>query len=667
MRLFITFILAAIFVSSCVSRLEQDGTDRAMNNSDLISFEVGRVDIPYDRDTKVNDNFDGSVHHFQWEAGDKIRVFAFKTPETTGETHITDMGVFIASRSGSTTTFKGKAVEIDPEADKLFAVYPDKPEIRINGYSETYNSTYFYKVFTAIDTEQTGNASSHLILASNTGKIDPSSGTIITSPSFKVSTPIIRFSVTPDKNISQIIISVNGANFAGSNIQMRTTMMGLNSGWDKSVITLKNGAVLASKGETTSLSFASGQITKGGIKISFKFIAADGSTCTRTYTTPKATVANTIYYIGNISSFVWTGTDLPAEGETAAQAVSNMGIGTSLCCTFECGLNYEEKGATRDDPVSFETMTARSKTTQQTMNALAAAGFKTIRIPVTWYPHMDNTLSDIDKVWLDRIGEVIDYAFNAGMYAIINVHADAGNNEKTWLLADYENYADISSRFVNIWGQIAQYFREYDYRLIFEGYNEIVDRDRTWFYPKESSSITAANMLNQAFVNIVRSSGGYNAYRNLCVNTFSAGTYANTLKAFVMPDDEVENHLMVQVHSYKPANFCTADLSRATYEFGSDADIAEIDAEFNNIKTWLLDKGYPCVLGEFGSFPMKERPDSERGHHAAVYVRKSLEKGIAPLYWYNPIDYQQRSSGSWTYPVLKDSIVVAYNKYIVNK
>lgn len=629
-----------------------------------LSFDVEDVELPYEDAGKVTDNVSGSTHVFHWEAGDRIRLFAYKTPTTTGEKHISDLGVFTATHSGKTTTFRGQVSSIDRQANKLFAVYEANDKLTYHDYSETYNNTYFYKIFMPIEDEQTGDGIRHAIFASNTGELNLATMTVTSPLSFKMSTPVMSFDLQPDKDIASITISCDGAYFVGDQIQMRTSMMGLNSGWNKAVITLRNGAVLAKAGETTRLSFASSQLTKAGKTIHFDMVATDGSACRKSIVTPAATVAHHIYYLGKLTPGTWLSEDTPAEGETAAQAVKNMGMGTNLCCTFECGLDYEEKGATREDPISFETMTARSKTTQQTMNSLAAAGFSTIRIPVTWYPHMDNTLATIDKVWLDRIGEVVQYALNAGMYAIINVHADAGNNANTWLLADMERYNDISARFLNIWGQIAQYFRDYDYRLIFEAYNEIVDYERTWFWPKKYSSVQAANLLNQAFVNTVRATGGYNTYRNLCVNTFSAGTLDITLKNFVMPSDRVDGHLMVQVHSYKPANFCSADLSRATYDFGSEEDIAEVAQEFSRIKQYLLDKGYPVVLGEFGSFPTKDRPDKARGHHAAEYLRRSLALGIAPMYWYNPMDYHQRSAGTWTYPELKDSLVMAYKKIV---
>ena len=457
-----TYFLALctiITIVACTKNVD----DNLVEKERTLSFTVDAADIPGEV-SKVTDSVIGTTHSLSWEKGDKIHLFAFRTPTTTNERHISDLGTFVAANSGKTATFTGKITAVDSRADKLFAVYKDNSHISYHDYSETYNGAYFYKIFNTVETEQTGEGIKHAILASNTGVWNPSTGEITTSLSFKMSTPVIRFGVNPTKDIASVEISIVGAYFAGSNIQMRTNMMGLNSGWDKNLIKLSNGAVLAPKDETTMLSFASSQIQTGKT-LTFKFTAIDGAVCTKTYTTAKTTVAHNMYYIGDVTIDKWAEDVLPEEAESAAEAVKNMGMGTNLCSTFECGLDYEAKGATREDPKSFETMNARSETTQQTMNSLAAAGFKTIRIPVTWYPHMDNTLAKIDKVWLDRIGEVVQYAFNAGMYVIINVHSDAGNNANTWLVADYDNYKTIRDSFVNIWGQIATYFRDYDYRL----------------------------------------------------------------------------------------------------------------------------------------------------------------------------------------------------------
>ena len=50
------------------------------------------------------------------------------------------------------------------------------------------------------------------------------------------------------------------------------------------------------------------------------------------------------------------------------------------------------------------------------------AGFNAIRIPVTWGEHMDGDV--IQKEWLDRVQEVVDYAYDNDMFVILNMHHD---------------------------------------------------------------------------------------------------------------------------------------------------------------------------------------------------------------------------------------------------
>src|SRR3954470_1791088 len=47
--------------------------------------------------------------------------------------------------------------------------------------------------------------------------------------------------------------------------------------------------------------------------------------------------------------------------------------------------------------------------TQQLINAVAAAGFNTIRIPVAWNSHANQTTYQIDPVWMARVKQVVDW------------------------------------------------------------------------------------------------------------------------------------------------------------------------------------------------------------------------------------------------------------------
>ena len=397
----------------------------------------------------------------------------------------------------------------------------------------------------------------------------------------------------------------------------------------------------------------------------FEFQNAEGETlaswtCDRSVTVRAGETVN----MGEIDSgveFPEQGSSVADEMAPAAEIMPLMGIGLNLCGTFDDVLPYQGVTPDRSDPLTFETLHKQGITTQTTMDSMYEAGFRCIRIPITWYAHMDNTLSSIDKVFLDRIEEVVGYALKAGLYCIINVHHDTGTNVNTWIWADIDKYPSISQGFKNIWGQIAQRFRDYDDKLLFEGYNELLDVKQSWGYPKVQGAIEAANRLNQDFVDAVRATGGRNYARNLIVSTYATSTSLNALEEFLMPTDRLPGRLIVQVHSYIPWSFCSPNADGQTELKASDEK--DIEDDFKKIKTGLLDKGYPCILGEYGAFPLSSRTHAQLGHHAAVYTRLAMRNGVVPVYWYNPMAYQNRTTGTWSYPAIKDSLINASRKY----
>ena len=517
--------------------------------------------------------------------GESVRFFVLHKPQNSGERRIYDMGALTARGTGQMMTFEKNIDSLDRTVSQIFAVYPD----RGISHDAVSASSGHYNVYIPIDTEQCGNADKHSYYTSCDGQISVDGRVVLRQPSFKQSTSTIRFCLNPDKDIRNVRIRCSSF-IAGDKIEMHTDATAIKTECTALCITLSNGDTIARAGETTALSFASAPIPNGNT-LTFEFNAVDGTVSTATATVASDIKSGMEYIVTDIEVGKWGQVVRPEnEFETATRAISNMGLGTSLCNSFEIGIDFEKKGASRDNPKSFECLNARTETTQKTMDALSNAGFGCVRLPVTWYHHMDNINSDIDEVWLDRIEEVVNYALNDNMYVIINVHHDTGAYATSWLRADYNTYRSIRTGFVNIWSQIARRFAEYDQRVLFEGYNEILDIKDSWKEPKIANAYTAANLLNQDFVDAVRSSGGNNLVRNLIVSTYAAATTRRTLESFAMPYDILPDHLMVQVHSYLPSGFCTAEQDKMVYEF-KESDIAEIDAMFELLGECLQTKG----------------------------------------------------------------------------
>lgn len=73
--------------------------------------------------------------------------------------------------------------------------------------------------------------------------------------------------------------------------------------------------------------------------------------------------------------------------ESATEAVKNMKIGWNLVNTLDSHTGGEDWGL--KTPQDWETCWLNPVTKPELMKMIRKAGFGTMRIPVTWYPHTD--------------------------------------------------------------------------------------------------------------------------------------------------------------------------------------------------------------------------------------------------------------------------------------
>lgn len=353
--------------------------------------------------------------------------------------------------------------------------------------------------------------------------------------------------------------------------------------------------------------------------------------------------------------------------ETATQAISNMGVGWNLGNTLDA-----HNGQRMTDVVKSETTWGQPVTQRSLMEMLRQAGFGAVRVPVTWYPHMDSN-GRVDAQWMKRVREVVDYVVGSGLYCILNVHHDTGADSDThqsWLKANGTTYAQQRSRYEGLWKQIAEEFRDYDQHLLFESYNEMLDRYNSWCFASYASparyvaadaadAYQAINNYAQSFVDVVRATGGNNAQRNLVVNTYGACSGAGTWNAHLkeplqqmkLPADNVKGHLAFQVHSYPNVR----NLASMRTEM---ADM------FSALKTHLADKGAPVIIGEWGTANDGENDYVVRRQNvlsfADYFVSQAKAYGFATFWWMGISDGSSRSIPVFTQPDLAQAILQAW-------
>ena len=162
---------------------------------------------------------------------------------------------------------------------------------------------------------------------------------------------------------------------------------------------------------------------------------------------------------------------------SAQQIVMNMRIGWNLGYSLEsCFSNvigdYIPDVTPNDWQTIDETFWGNPAVSEKLFWRLTDSGINAVRLPITWREHIDES-GNIDEDWLNRVQQVVDYAYNCGMYVIITVYHDGANDNDAWIRNAVKDYRSTLSRYTNLWSQIADKFRTYNERLLFESMNEV--------------------------------------------------------------------------------------------------------------------------------------------------------------------------------------------------
>ncbi len=336
---------------------------------------------------------------------------------------------------------------------------------------------------------------------------------------------------------------------------------------------------------------------------------------------------------GESSSETGNNEENTSEGnfKTASQIVSEIKVGWVLGNTFDC---YNFASWTDDG----ETAWGNPKTTKEMIQSVRNAGFNAIRIPVTWGDNM--TGDTINPEWMDRVQTVVDYAYDEGMFIILNMHHD----DYTWFNPTESEYPSDSAKLRTIWKQISERFRDYDYHLLFEGMNEprTVGSAGEWNggTPEERAVI---NKYEQDFIDTVRASGGNNKERTLVITSYAASAVDDAINDIVIPSDK---NVIISVHYYAPWNFAEGQ----TTEF-TDNDRKELENTFSKLKSKFADKGTPVIVGEFGC--VAAASDDVRADYYKFYVSAAKKYGIKCFVWDNNVSSGEQSFGIFSRESLK--------------
>ena len=337
--------------------------------------------------------------------------------------------------------------------------------------------------------------------------------------------------------------------------------------------------------------------------------------------------------------------DATGMSSTATQLIAKIKLGINL------GNTLELKGINADP-------------TEANIKFIKQMGFNAVRIPCGWDyvgGAKDSKTSKIDPAYVDKVKQVVQWCVENDLYVFVNIHWDGGWLEsKEWSKdKPTHNYDPLSSRkdSVNakqkaLWEQIATSLRDFDEHLMFASANE----------PNAESAAEMKILLtyHKTFIDAVRSTGGRNTYRTLIVQGTTDLISPADFAAF---NDPTPNRLAFEWHTYTPSSFTILsddkvnggwDDVRFYWGAGNHSTLesnrnctygeeTELLAGYNQIKTKFIDKGIPCILGEYSAqrwtATSKFKPLELDKHNKSVddwytfNTKQCKTIGAAPFYW----------------------------------
>jgi len=320
--------------------------------------------------------------------------------------------------------------------------------------------------------------------------------------------------------------------------------------------------------------------------------------------------------------------------KSSMQIVNEMGIGYNLGHSFDSYLKSSKINST-DDAI---TLLGNPMPTKKLIANIKKYGFKTIRFPVTWIYFIDQ-FGNIEPEWILRIKEVVKWITEKNIYCILNVYTDT----KEWITG-----IESKNKYINLWKQIAEEFKDFNEYLIFESMNE------PFFLNLYNYNYDTLLNFTQSFVDTIRNSKKFNKDRLLIISGMNSNILLTCVDKYKIPNDP-SNKLAISINYYIPLQFT----SNEYYWFvenlwGTLDDYKELLRNFAILQNFYVNKGIPIVIGEVGVITEESKElSSIREYLYSVFSLSNEYEGIMACLWdtsnrnYGNMNYYNRLTDEW--------------------
>jgi len=260
------------------------------------------------------------------------------------------------------------------------------------------------------------------------------------------------------------------------------------------------------------------------------------------------------------------------------------------------------------------------------------AGFSTVRIVLNAFSHMDQYYG-LESGYLERIDLMVNAALEQGLTVILDEH-DFVDCPK--------DVVSCTQKLNAFWAAVAPRYKNASAKVIFELMNE----------PNGAFTPELWNAQIKQTLPVIRAS---NPTRNVIIGPASWNSFA-MLDKLELP--VVDRHIIVTFHYYAPMEFThqgspwVPQYKLTGQSWGSAADLAQVNKDFDVVKAWSGKWNRPIFLGEFGAY--ETAPMESRLKYDDAIARAAEARGFAWGYWQFDKDFivYDVSKDQWVEPVL---------------
>ncbi len=251
--------------------------------------------------------------------------------------------------------------------------------------------------------------------------------------------------------------------------------------------------------------------------------------------------------------------------------------------------------------------------------------FDTVRIPCRWETRCsENPPYTIDPAFMRHVEWAVSQALSRGFYVVLNMHHHL----------TFENEpVKQKERWLSMWKQIAEHFKDYPANLKFEIYNE----PGTHLSDK-AGTLEQADIWNSLWPEAYRVIRQSNPTRDIVISGPHWANVDSLLYLEVPADIEKDPDKIIQFHFYYPVDFCLQGANGSGFEnskgirWGSDIDKDNIKYKFYVITKWAKEHNYRLWNGEFSCFGEASVP-ADRFKWINYVVTQCEKNNIPWCFW----------------------------------